>query len=457
MPNMEHQPKTAQRDAGLDGLRGIAAVSVLLFHVWLFNDAHTTTRRDGLLDYFFVELKLGLYMFFALSGFLLVRPFIRAAFDRKPMPQVMPYARNRLVRLAPGYWASLIGAGALLMLAGDAAARHLPAAEDVWVFAIFGQGFSADTIMQLNPAAWSLPVELSFYALVPLIGAAALYMARRADGARPVVATIGTLAAVMIAVGLYWNHATIGENAAFRLALPGMLPYFALGMLAAMFAATYERGRDADARRLAPVLLFGTGLLVLAAAIYNYERDIYADSLQVIRDIPAATGFALMIAGVATAGSTSKITKSFSLKPLVALGTVSYGIYLWHVPLLLAMRGELLPEGTLVASMIVLGASIVLGTLSWKLIEQPAIAWSRRSKTAKPEREPTRERRPMRQPATQPRLQPRIQQSLQPAFAGTTSSSSSANLPVARSVSASGYSPEKHASQWVARSPRIAS
>lgn len=424
MPQMEQQTNQPTRDAGLDGLRGIAAVSVLLFHVWLFNDAHTTTRRDGLIDYVFVELKLGLYMFFALSGFLLVRPFIRAALDRRPMPQLMPYARNRLVRLAPGYWASLLGAAALLFLAGESAARHLPAAEDAWLFAVFGQGFSADTIMQLNPAAWSLPVELSFYALVPLIGAAALYFARRAGGPTPVIATIGALAALMIAIGLYWNHATIGENAAFRLALPGMLPYFALGMLAAMFAATYERGRTADARRLAPALLFGTGLLVLAAGIYNYERDIYADSLQVVRDIPAATGFALMIAGVATAGPLSAITKSFSLKPLVALGTVSYGIYLWHVPLLLAMRGELLPEGTLMASAIVLAASIVLGTLSWKLIEQPAIAWSRRTEAPKPER--VRTGRPMRHPAIQPRLESEL--------AGTMPAVSSANLQLAPSA-----------------------
>lgn len=447
MPNSENKQISAPRDAGLDGLRGIAAVSVLLFHVWLFNDAHTTTRRDGLLDYFFVELKLGLYMFFALSGFLLVRPFIRAALDRRPLPQALPYARNRLMRLAPGYWASLAGAALLLTIAGGTATRHLPAAEDTWMFVVFGQGFSADTIMQLNPAAWSLPVELSFYALVPLIGAAALYFARRAQGPLPVIATIVVLAAAMIAAGLFWNKATIGESAVFRLALIGMLPYFALGMLAAMFAAMYERRRE-SASKAVPAILFGAGLLVLAAGIYNYERDIYADSLQVIRDIPAATGFALMIAGVATATSASRITKTFSWRPLAALGTVSYGIYLWHVPLLLAMRENLLPDGTVVASGIVLAISVALGTLSWKLIEQPALLWSRREKRAG-KRTKTRERKPMRHPAIQPRLQP--------ALAGTTSSSSSANLPVARSVSASGYSPEKHASQWVARSPRIAS
>lgn len=424
-------PKIPSRDGGLDGLRGLAAVSVLLFHVWLFNDAHTTTRRDGLLDYFFVELKLGLYMFFALSGFLLVRPFLRAALDRRPLPRLRPYARHRLARIAPAYWISLVGAAAMLLAVGGSAIKQMPAAADIWQHFFFAQNFTQDTIMQLNPAAWSLPVELAFYALVPLIGLAAVFASRGMRGSIGVAVAVGAIASLMIAGGLWWNMETVGMTSVYRLALPGMLPYFGLGMLAAIAASLWERRSGHTTNRAAnrvPSAVFGAGLLVLAAAIYNYERNVYSETLQVIRDIPAAAGFALIIAGVAMSTNRSRFGRALASRPLIALGTVSYGVYLWHVPLLLAGRSaNLLPEGTVLASMIVLTISIALGALSWHFVERPSIVWARKPRTqSTDELAARRTRRPMRHPAAQP------------ALAGTTVRSSNANLPVARSVSASG-------------------
>lgn len=431
MPKNGTHTKPQSRDGGLDGLRGIAAVSVLLFHVWLFNDAHTTTRREGALDYFFVELKLGLYMFFALSGFLLVRPFLRAALDRRPLPRLLPYARNRLARIAPAYWLSLIGATAMLLAVGGTALRHMPATEEIWQHFVFGQNFSQDTIMQLNPAAWSLPVELAFYALIPAIGLIAVAAARGVRGSAGVAVAIGVVGMLMIAGGLWWNKATIGETSVYRLALPGMLPYFGLGMLAAIGASLWDRratGASTASSRHVPTAVFAGGLLMVAAAIYNYERNIYSETLQVIRDVPAATGFALIIAGVAMATEQSRFGRALAWRPLVALGSVSYGIYLWHVPLLLAGRSaDLLPAGTVLASAIVLTISVAIGALSWHFVERPSIAWARKSRE-KPSDElaARRARKPMRHPAAQP------------ALTGTKVKSSSANLPVARSVSASG-------------------
>ena len=285
--------------------------------------------------------------------------------------------------------------------------------------------------MQLNPAAWSLPVELAFYALIPAIGLIAVAAARLVRGSTGVAVAICAVALLMIGFGLIWNKATIGESSVYRLALPGMLPYFGLGMLAAIGVSLWERRAVVAAfggSRHVPTVIFASGLLVLAAAIYNYERNIYSETLQVIRDIPAAAGFALIIAGVAMATSHSRLGRALSWKPLVALGTVSYGVYLWHVPLLLAGRSaDLLPQGTVLASALVLSISIALGALSWRFVESPAIAWARKSRVKPRDELATRRaRKPMRHPAAQP------------ALAGTTVRSSSANLPVARSVSASG-------------------
>src|SRR5918998_3366425 len=81
-PESSHM-KNDRRSASLDGLRGLAALSIFVFHGWLYTmPSPDATDRSSIGDYAAHELRLGLVAFFVLSGFLLCRPWFAAALER---------------------------------------------------------------------------------------------------------------------------------------------------------------------------------------------------------------------------------------------------------------------------------------------------------------------------------------------------------------------------------------
>jgi peptidoglycan/LPS O-acetylase OafA/YrhL len=99
-------PRRTTPIPGVEGVRAIAAVSVLVFHCWRYS-AEGPSRADlGLVNRFVLpHLSLGVTLFFCLSGFLLYRPFVAAALDGSSFPKVGTYFRNRALRILPAYWA----------------------------------------------------------------------------------------------------------------------------------------------------------------------------------------------------------------------------------------------------------------------------------------------------------------------------------------------------------------
>jgi peptidoglycan/LPS O-acetylase OafA/YrhL len=92
--------------AAIDGVRGLAALGVLAYHVWLYREDRPHGRRGALIDHVLFSANLGLIAFFVLSGFLLYRAYARAALTRTAPPGAVDYARRRpdlqRVRLAAG-------------------------------------------------------------------------------------------------------------------------------------------------------------------------------------------------------------------------------------------------------------------------------------------------------------------------------------------------------------------
>src|SRR3954453_13131841 len=89
----------------LDGLRGAACTAIVLLHVWMFD--HGVRGGGGeknLLDLVIGELRRRVLLFFALSWFLLDRPFVAAAPDASPAPSPRTYAVPRAPPTLPGYW-----------------------------------------------------------------------------------------------------------------------------------------------------------------------------------------------------------------------------------------------------------------------------------------------------------------------------------------------------------------
>jgi peptidoglycan/LPS O-acetylase OafA/YrhL len=344
------------RSAALDGLRGLAALSVLCFHVWLYRPGAPPGPRDALADKLLFETNRGLILFFVLSGFLLYRGFVRRRVDLRV------YALRRVARIVPAYYACILGCLVLYAAAGPRAA--VPPVERLPLFAVFGQNYSRTTVMQLDPVTWTLGVEAAFYVVLPLIAVFALRLSR----------TWWHFAALagLVAVTLGWNATTDGNFLATK-ALPAWIGCFALGMAVALWV---ERGGRLGRGACAGALVGGGALVVLN----GYWHETAAPDAFVraeLGNLPAAAGFALVLAAVVAGGG--RLSRGLGARPLAAVGAASYGIYLWHVPLLLAGRSlGLLPAAFVPRLLVAAPLALAAGWLSWRAIERPSIEWAAR-------------------------------------------------------------------------------
>ncbi len=371
--------KSGRRLASIDGLRGLAALSVFTFHGWLYTmPKPAATNRSTVGDYAVHELRLGLVLFFVLSGYLLSRPWFAAALDERSAPDLRRYLRARAARIAPAYYVALIGSiGLLWGLSGSPGVR-LPPASELPLFFVFAQNTSPASVMKLDPPMWSLAVEVSFYALLPMIG----WLAVRLPPRRRMQAL---LPLALLAIGLLWNWAIAGRGLGltFSKTLAAMLPYFAFGMLAAL--ALHGRAPGRSQRR---AMIFGGLALVVIdattkAAIPAAGIDVGAYET-IARDLLSGIGFALIVGAVAVAPQ----GRVLGNRVLAGFGTISYGFYLWHVPVLVFLRGHgLLPLDPLLGSAVALVPATAVATLSWFALERPIIAWAaRRNERAREEK-----------------------------------------------------------------------
>jgi peptidoglycan/LPS O-acetylase OafA/YrhL len=363
-------PTASVRSSPLDGVRALAALSVVCFHAWLYRVGDPPGKRTALFDKVLFEASIGLICFFVLSGFLLYRSFARAALTGRESVDVGRYAIRRAARIVPAYYASVLGCLMLYWTVGYS--KLVPSAGQLPVFALFGQNYSIDTVMQINPVMWTLCVEVSFYVLLPLLGIVALRLGPRHAGNQ--TAMLVGLVGLTIASNLLL-HGTDGGRLLSK-TLPSYIGFFAVGMLAAMWIEwrLLRRGR----RSFGPAptaALMTAGLACVAVHAYRHETvGSFNWIWTTFGNLPAAVGFALVIA--AAAAGTGPALGWLSTRPLVALGVISYGIYLWHLPLLLAVRQVgLLPATFAPRLAVVLMLAIGAAATSWTLVERPIVRY----------------------------------------------------------------------------------
>jgi peptidoglycan/LPS O-acetylase OafA/YrhL len=358
------------RAHGLDGLRGAAALAVVLVHTWMYGGANVPGRSETV-DAVIGELRVALMSFFVLSGFLVILPWVRAAFERRPSPSVRRYLSKRAARILPAYWLALVGAFVLLHGTGH---RREAGFEDLPFFALFLQNYFEDTRTLLNPPTWSLAVEVSFYALIPLFGWLIVRAVAR-GGRRAAVAIAGML----MAIGLAFNFAAYqGEwSQTVTTSLPSFLPVFACGIAAA--ALTFGRTIGRSGR--ITLVVAGSALVLWNGWWHHDGTGMWG---KVLLDLPAGIGFALIV--VALIQHSPKI---LAAGPLRWIGIVSYGFYLWHMPVLYVLRLQgWWSDSPAVSYLAVVAVSLALAALSWFGVERRVAA----------ERRPARERSGARRP-----------------------------------------------------------
>ena len=152
----------------IDGLRAIAAIVVLVHHASL----PSNRQRFGHFSHQFTQMDIGVAMFFAISGFVLYRPFaLRLLRGDEPEPSVLRFLLRRAVRIFPAYWFALttiiavgkLTDGRLLGLAvyPNSKAGYLP-----YYLLIHTYRNTTEAVGGINQA-WTLAVEVTFYLFLP--------------------------------------------------------------------------------------------------------------------------------------------------------------------------------------------------------------------------------------------------------------------------------------------------
>ncbi len=364
-----------------DGFRGLGCVGVLVIHaaiVTMLSKHHPGFNPDieapwqykpvvGVAAPLMMLMHPTIFVFFVLSGYLLSRGFLAAYLLGTPKPSISRYARNRVLRIVPGFWLVLA-----IFLTWDHAWGAGGAGGLLATFA-FAQNYHstpAAVIMQ----AWTLNVETAFYVALPIV--AVLVMAtprlRPATPSARLRLVLGTLLVLFAASVLLRFQAGNPPGKTFNL---GQFAFaFVPGIaLAAIEPFAAPRVRDAPNGRR-----WSRGLL--AAALAMFVAFVVAPS-QDERILLESLGCgALVAAAVTLQWATGGGWRVLTNRAARWVGERSYGLYLIH----LGLMGHIMrriglshtyPLTFLALALVSLVVSLIAADLIWRFVERPALSW----------------------------------------------------------------------------------
>jgi peptidoglycan/LPS O-acetylase OafA/YrhL len=312
--------KSAQngRLAGLDTLRALAIVSVMLFHLqWRMPESFGAVARFG---------WVGVDLFFALSGYLIGSQLLKPVRDGRGV-SLAGFYRNRAYRILPVYLV------VLALYVWWPAWREDVGMSPLWQFLTFTENFFVDySKNQAFSHVWSLCVEEHFYLLLPMI---VLVMARRATVWKT-VAVLGFFVAVGLGVRSYeYFHVLLPMGRGSE--------YFSTRYIERIYYPTYERLDGLLAgMALALVRVFRPGwwsamlqranwLLVAGVALLGCTLWIFADRFG---PVGTMVGFPMMAIGFAMLVAAAAETRCWFGRMRVPgarmFAVLAYSLYLTH-------------------------------------------------------------------------------------------------------------------------------
>lgn len=383
----------------LEGMRGVAALGVMTTHVAF----HTRTLDVPVLGPILGRLDLAVALFFALSGFLLWRPYVTWA--RYPQsaraarrPSVLRYLRHRVVRIWPAYVVVVI---VVFTLLPQAAGADLT----VWLANLtLTQIYVPLTLAPGLTQMWSLSVEVGFYALLPVIGYALIGLRgpTRARWRMPLLLALGaaSLSWAWIAELLPLADGVEGTNWVF-----GHLPWFIAGLLLAELAGILELSDDAQRESAHPwattisrissnrpamlglfAASYGLACTPLAGPVGLAPLESWQFALKML--LGAIGAYAVLAPLVCSAGPFRFLDSTV----MQWLGRWSYGIFIWHLAVLTVVFGLFgIPAfgGHFVEVWLLTAAlTVAVSAASYAFVEDPCrralLAWERRLSVSTP-------------------------------------------------------------------------
>lgn len=375
----------------LDGYRALAALLVLTTHVAFTTGESFAPVIGPLLG----RMDFGVTLFFLLSGFLLYRPWAASALTAGKGPKISRYALRRSGRILPAYWVMV--AVTLLVLPEIQPVQWTTWPVHLGLLHIYIPGFTVEGLTQ----TWSLATEVSFYVALPIL---AWWAGRRHRGDLAhssryqlwVIAGFGALTWVFLIMRGFVLEVDTGMS---NLWLISHLDWFALGMAAAVISARLEQARRQQLlppvwmARVVDLARDTPTCLGLAAAVYliaatplggpvNFT-DLTPTEVVVKHSLFGLVAVFLLLPGFFGRWDDSSIWSRLLQHPIVAyLGTISYGIFLWHL-VILRLLVDLLDIDVFTGGFIPLwiatvALSVCAASMSWFVIERPIQQWTHR-------------------------------------------------------------------------------
>ena len=361
----------ASRWPELNGHRGIAVAGIVVFNVYQFCNVDHFLYRGTLAYTVLNSLDAMVPWLFVLSAFLLFEPIARSAINAPHMISVRGFLTRRAIRLLPLYYVAVavVWFSRQQALPGDW--------RDLLEHLTFTQVFDEKRIFYTIGPAWAISVGVLFCLLVAVLAVGLRYACRRVTGRRHRIALLVAPILVLAAVSVAWkawafsgaHDPTTGAFTTWFGPLSN-LDDFAIGMAVAVVIATRpDRGSFRPSARLMLRLI---GLAIVCAAFATRQANTWTG---VYFPTTCAIGFGCLVTAAAL-GPPDRWSRALSRRPLLWLGTISYGMYVWHEPLMLALSHshDLVRQsyGAFPADAVVIAAlSILAGWVSYLLIQRP--------------------------------------------------------------------------------------
>lgn len=339
----KNTPLTYRPD--IDGLRAIAVLSVVLFHL------NPDFVRGGF---------AGVDIFFVISGYLITT--VIYAQVRNGNFSFSEFYRRRINRIAPALFVlvaavsvvglAVLGPMDLVRLFKSGAAAGL-GVSNAYFWREYGNYFSSGVDEAPLLHTWSLAVEEQFYIIWPVLVILLGRLRLRATAAVLALSLLATIAVSELGVRNF-------ASASYYL-LPTR--FFELQIGSALAILVFHRGTLFGVRGAAVAGTTGLGLIF--GSLFFLTS---ASSFPGINAVYPSIGAALIIA--AGTNSNAFTLQILSAKPLVFVGLISYSMYLWHWPLIAYSHYLGIKIGALQGG-VIFAASTILAWLSWRFVETP--------------------------------------------------------------------------------------